>query len=64
MRDIPDKEGPRLGPYRSKKGPTQPQQGGPKEKTASGRKDNETMQEVRPRSQWGRRKKEAMSDFV
>ena len=30
VRDLPDKEEPRLGPYRSKKGPTQPQQGGAK----------------------------------
>ena len=57
MRDLPDKEEPRLGPYGAKRVPPNRSKGGPKEKTASGRKDNETMQEVRPRSQWRRRKK-------
>ena len=38
VRDIPDKEEPKVGPYWGKKGPHQPQQGGrPKEKTESGR---------------------------
>ena len=46
VRDLPDKEEPRLGPYRSKKGPNQPQQGGAKEKTASDQKNTETMQRV------------------
>ena len=30
VRDMQDKEEPRLGPYRSKKGPYRPQQGGAK----------------------------------
>ena len=30
VRDIPDEEEPKVGPYRGKKGPHQPQQGGAK----------------------------------
>jgi len=40
QRDMQDEEEPRLGPYRSKKDPYQPQ-GGPKEKTASDQKDRQ-----------------------
>jgi len=40
VRDMQHMEEPKLGPYRSKKGPNQPQQGGPKEKPAPNQKEH------------------------